>query len=88
MRLHLAVFLSVTLFQTIYGFLPCSTRCNEAFRGQLVCAIMQRCYLDMEYCSLIAFNCARLLQHKPLFLVKSEGKCSDDKTPKCRTMEY
>ncbi|XP_017093368.2 uncharacterized protein [Drosophila bipectinata] len=88
MRLHLAIFLGLTLFRATYGSAACSTKCNEAFKGHLVCAHINACYLEMEYCSMIAFNCVHMVQHRPFFLVVGEGKCHDDQTPKCESMEY
>ncbi|KAH8390212.1 hypothetical protein KR200_010053, partial [Drosophila serrata] len=42
----------------------CIEDCPAAFKGNLVCAYINGCYLDMEYCSMLAFNCGRHAQSK------------------------
>ncbi|EDV59722.1 uncharacterized protein LOC6542431 [Drosophila erecta] len=62
--------------------------CPDEFRGKLVCAFINGCYLDIEYCSLLVFNCARQQRHKHLFLVVSEGKCKPVRGFKCEVMDF
>ncbi|EDW89147.1 uncharacterized protein LOC6528388 [Drosophila yakuba] len=62
--------------------------CQDEFRGKLVCAFINGCYLDIEYCSMLVFNCGRQQHHKHLFLVVNEGKCQPTRGFKCETMDF
>nr|ACM78522.1 MIP04559p [Drosophila melanogaster] len=54
----------------------------------LVCAFINGCYLEIEYCSMVVFNCGRQQHHKHLFLVVNEGKCKPVRGYKCETMDF
>ncbi|XP_020815318.1 uncharacterized protein LOC110189529 isoform X1 [Drosophila serrata] len=62
MKLHLVIFLATVLLRRISS--QCIEDCPAAFKGNLVCAYINGCYLDMEYCSMLAFNCGRHAQSK------------------------
>ncbi|XP_017129274.1 uncharacterized protein LOC108147355 [Drosophila elegans] len=62
--------------------------CPDEFRGRLICAFLNGCHLEMEYCSMLVFNCARWLHRRHMFLVKNEGKCHPVRGYKCQFMEF
>nr|XP_017031874.1 uncharacterized protein LOC108081298 [Drosophila kikkawai] len=74
MKLHLDIFLAAVLLRRISA--DCLDNCPPGFRGRPVCALQYSCYLDMEYCSMLAINCARHAEGKPMFMFLHEGQCS------------
>ncbi|XP_016957908.1 uncharacterized protein LOC108029924 [Drosophila biarmipes] len=62
--------------------------CPDQFKGKLVCAFLNGCHLEMEYCALMVFNCGRQLHHKHLILVKNEGRCESVRGYKCVVMDF
>ncbi|XP_017001513.2 uncharacterized protein [Drosophila takahashii] len=64
------------------------TACPEEFKGKLVCAFLNGCHLELEYCALLVFNCGRQLHHKHMILVKNEGRCEAVRGYKCEFMDF
>lgn len=73
MKKHLEVFLVVALaaLAELPGVTASSVEilshcvaCPDEFRGMLVCAFINGCYLEIEYCSMVVFNCGRQQHHK------------------------
>ncbi|XP_020815319.1 uncharacterized protein LOC110189529 isoform X2 [Drosophila serrata] len=85
MKLHLVIFLATVLLRRISS--QCIEDCPAAFKGNLVCAYINGCYLDMEYCSMLAFNCGRHAQSKHMFLFIASETCGKERLPKCETMD-
>ncbi|EDX05976.1 uncharacterized protein LOC6733334 [Drosophila simulans] len=97
MKNHLAVFLVVALAAlaelpgvraSSVDILSHCVACPDEFKGKLVCAFINGCYLEIEYCSMVVFNCGRQQHHKHLFLVVNEGKCTPVRGFKCETMDF
>ncbi|XP_016988347.1 uncharacterized protein LOC108050942 [Drosophila rhopaloa] len=62
--------------------------CPDEFKGQLICAFLNGCHLEMEYCSMLVLNCGRYLHRKHMFLVKNMGKCEAVRGYKCKFMDF
>ncbi|XP_017050373.1 uncharacterized protein LOC108094335 [Drosophila ficusphila] len=62
--------------------------CPDEFKGKLICAFLNGCHLEMDYCAMMVFNCARILHRKHMFLVKNEGICKPVRGYKCEYMDF
>lgn len=62
--------------------------CPDQFKGKLVCAFLNGCHLELEFCAMMVFNCGRQMHHKHLILVKNEGKCDPVRGYKCEFMDF
>jgi len=38
--------------------------CPDQFKGKLVCAFLNGCHLELEFCAMMVFNCGRQMHHK------------------------
>ncbi|XP_017077542.1 uncharacterized protein LOC108112232 [Drosophila eugracilis] len=96
MKIHLITLLGVALTAFEFPETLALTRdlasqcitCPDEFKGKMVCAFLNGCHLQMEYCSMLVFNCARQVHHRHLFLVMNEGRCQNVRGPECTFMDF